>query len=170
MEYQRTSHAVYECKYHLVWAPKYRKMVLSEPVARRCKEVFQETAERHGFEIVEQEVMPDHFQLPALTVAQLDKARWQIERFFKWIKPHLRIKAFYGTSANAVKTHVWMAITGYVLVAIIKKRLRLQVSLDTLLQLLSVTLFEKVPLGQLVTQTALTDEPQSDSNQLMLFE
>lgn len=114
--------------------------------------------------------LTNHFQLPALTVAQLYKARWQIELFFKWIKQHLRIKAFYGTSANAVKTQVWIAITVYVLVAIIKKRLRLQVSLYTLLQLLSVTLFEKVPLGQLVTQTALTDEPRSDSNQLMLFE
>lgn len=114
--------------------------------------------------------LTNHFQLPALTVAQLYKARWQIELFFKWIKQHLRIKAFYGTSANAVKTQVWIAITVYVLVAIIKKRLRLQVSLYTLLQLLSVTLFEKVPLGQLVTQTALTDEPRSDYNQLMLFE
>jgi IS4 transposase len=105
-----------------------------------------------------------------LTVAQLYKARWQIELFFKWIKQHLRIKAFYGTSANAVKTQVWIAITVYVLVAIIKKRLRLQVSLYTLRQLLSVTLFEQVPLLQLVTQTTVTNEHESDCNQLMLFE
>ena len=94
--------------------------------------------------------LTNQFALPALTICALYKCRWQVELFFKWIKQHLRIKRFYGTSENAVKTQVWIAISVYVLVAIIKKKLRLNVSLHTLLQILSLTLFEKLPLKQAV--------------------
>jgi len=99
--------------------------------------------------------LTNNFTKPALTIAQLYHCRWQIELFFKWIKQHLRIKAFYGTSENAVRTQVWIAITVYVLVAILKKRLRLSASLYTILQILSLTLFEKVPMLQ-----ALAQQPQ----------
>jgi hypothetical protein len=103
--------------------------------------------------------------LPALTIAALYKSRWQVELFFKWIKQHLRIKRFYGTSANAVKTQVWIAVSVYVLVAIVRKRLNLDVSLYTLLQIFSVSLFEKMPLQQ-----AFTDDSEHESpNQLNLF-
>jgi hypothetical protein len=90
--------------------------------------------------------LTNNFTLPALTIAQLFQCRWQIEIFFKWIKQHLRIKAFYGTTENAVKTQIWIAITVYVLVAIIKKQLKIDLSLYTILQILSVTLFEKTPI------------------------
>jgi Domain of unknown function (DUF4372)/Transposase DDE domain len=93
--------------------------------------------------------LTNNFVLPALTIAKLYKCRWQIELFFKWIKQHLRIKAFYGTSDNAVKTQIWIAVSTYVLVAIIRKRLHLEMNLYTILQILSVTLFEKVQLDQL---------------------
>lgn len=111
----------------------------------------------------------NNFELPALTIAQLYRCRWQVELFFKWIKQHLRIKAFFGTSENAVKTQVWIAITIYVLVAIIKKRLELPASLYTLLQILSVTLFEKSPLAQVLSAVANKDETPSETNQLNLF-
>jgi len=91
-----------------------------------------------------------HFDLPALTIATLYRSRWQVELFFKWIKQHLRIKAFFGTSENAVKTQVWIAIAVYVLVAIVKKRLGSEASLYTILQILSLTLFEKTPIDQLL--------------------
>ena len=94
--------------------------------------------------------LTNNFSLPALTIAQLYKCRWQVELFFKWIKQHLRIKSFFGTSENAVKTQIWIAISVYVLVAIIKKRLNLQHSLYTILQVLSVTAFEKVPITQVL--------------------
>jgi IS4 transposase len=89
--------------------------------------------------------LTNNFTLPAPTIAQLYKCRWQVELFFKWIKQHLRIKAFYGTSENAVKTQIWIAIAVYVLVAIVKKRLHLEASLYTILQILSISLFEKIP-------------------------
>lgn len=108
--------------------------------------------------------------LPALTIAQLYKARWQVELFFKWIKQHLRIKAFYGTSANAVKTQVWIAVSIYVLVAILKKRLRLPQSLYTILQVLSVTLFERMPLIQALTITPDSTAEDEGCNQLSLFD
>lgn len=111
----------------------------------------------------------NNFELPALSVAQLYRCRWQVELFFKWIKQHLRIKAFFGTSENAVKTQVWIAIAVYVLVAIIKKRLQLPASLYTLLQILSVTLFEKVPLVQVLSAPADKDEFLAEPNQLNLF-
>ena len=96
--------------------------------------------------------LTNNFQLPALTVAQLYRARWQVELFFRWIKQHLRIRAFYGTSLNAVKTQVWVAITVYVLVAILKKQLQLDLSLYKILQILSVTLFEKTPISWAFSQ------------------
>jgi IS4 transposase len=92
--------------------------------------------------------LTNNFILPALTIAKLYRCRWQVELFFKWLKQHLRIKAFYGTTENAVKTQLWIAISVYVLVAIVKKRLKLSQSLYTILQILSVTLFEKIPLLQ----------------------
>ena len=114
--------------------------------------------------------LTNHFALPAPTIAQLYKCRWQVELFFKWIKQHLRIKAFYGTSENAVKTQIWIAIAVYVLVAIVKKRLHLEASLYTILQILSVSLFEKILLAQALTfprDAELEDDP---GNQLNLFE
>jgi transposase len=113
--------------------------------------------------------LTNDFTLPALTIAQLYKARWQVELFFKWIKQHLRIKAFYGTSANAVKTQVWVAISVYVLVAIVKKRLALPQSLYTILQVLSVALFENVPIYQALAQMPDTLATDEGCNQLLLF-
>ena len=114
--------------------------------------------------------LTNQFDLPPLTIAQLYKSRWQVELFFKWIKQHLRIKAFYGTSENAVKTQIWIAITTYVLIAIIRKQLGLKISLYTFLQILSVTAFEKTPL--LRACLAMPEQKQTDQNpnQLMLFE
>jgi hypothetical protein len=113
--------------------------------------------------------LTNQFALPASTICALYKSRWQVELFFKWIKQHLRIKRFYGTSENAVKTQIWIAISVYVLVAIIKKRLGLEASLYTLLQILSVTLFEKMPMPQALSASQFqSDNPTSD-NQLNLF-
>ena len=113
--------------------------------------------------------LTNNFSLPALTVARLYKARWRVELFFKWIKQHLRIKAFFGTSENAVKTQVWIAVSVYVLVAILKKRLGLDHSLYTILQFLSVSLFEKTPILQAFSN--IEDQPEigQDDNQLLLF-
>jgi hypothetical protein len=106
---------------------------------------------------------------PALTICELSKSRWQVELFFKWIKQHLRIKAFYGTSENAVKTQIWIAVSIYVLVAIIRKRLKLDASLYTLMQVFSVTVFEKASIESVILQTADGSEPIMDDNQLDLF-
>lgn len=113
--------------------------------------------------------LTNNFSLPALSVAQLYRCRWQVELFFKWIKQHLRIKEFLGNSENALKTQVWIAITVYVLVAIVKKRLQLPASLYTLLQILSVTLFEKVPLAQVLAVPEEMSPASADTNQLNLF-
>jgi len=113
--------------------------------------------------------LTNNFELPALTIAQLYRCRWQVELFFKWIKQHLRIKAFFGTSENAVKTQIWIAVAVYVLVAIIKKRLNVQASLYTILQILSLTLFDKQPLNQLLTLTEQATEMTEIHNQLNLF-
>ena len=110
------------------------------------------------------------FTLPAITIAHLYKCRWQVELFFKWIKQHLRIKAFFGTSENAVKTQVWIAISVYVLVAIIKKELNLDLSLYTILQILSVTLFEKVSILQVLMEDGYKTNSSDSYNQLMLFD
>jgi hypothetical protein len=113
--------------------------------------------------------LTNHFDLPALTIAELYRARWQVELFFKWIQQHLRIKAFFGTSGNAVKTQVWIAIAVYVRVAIVKKRLGSESSLYTILPILSLTLFEKTPIDQLLTN-ADNKSPESPAfNQLDLF-
>ena len=111
----------------------------------------------------------NNFELSALTIAQLYKCRWQVELFFKWIKQHLRIKAFFGTNENAVKTQIWIAISVYVLVAIVKKRLGAEASLHTILQILSLTLFEKTSLNQLLDDADLQTPDSVDSNQLNLF-
>ena len=107
--------------------------------------------------------------LPALTIADLYRCRWKVELFFRWIKQHLRIKSFYGTSENAVKTQVWTAISVYVLVAIIKKRLNLDRSLFSILQVLSVSLLEKTPLQQLLTPSTYDEIDEVLPNQLILF-
>lgn len=116
------------------------------------------------------DIVTNHFLLPALTIARLYKSRWQIELFFKWIKQHLRIKAFYGRSENAVKTQIWIAVAVYVLVAIVKKELNSQFSLYTILQILSVTVFEEEPIYQLLTVTETPLITQSTANQLSLFD
>jgi hypothetical protein len=110
--------------------------------------------------------LTNNFSLPALTIAQLYKCRWKVELFFKWIKQHLRIKSFFGTSENAVKTQVWIAISVYVLVAIVKKRLNIQHSLYTILQVLSVTAFEKAPITQVLTDFTETDVTIQNDAQL----
>lgn len=114
--------------------------------------------------------LTNNFELPALTITELYRCRWQIEIFFKWIKQHLRIKSFYGTSENAVKTQIWIAISAYLLVAILKKRLELEQSLYTILQILSVTLFEKVPVEQALSSAGDTSTITLDRNQLPLFD
>ena len=114
--------------------------------------------------------LTNNFALPATTICALYKARWQVELFFKWIKQHLRIKRFFGTSENAVKSQIWIAVSVYVLVAIIKKRLNLDASLYTLLQILSVTLFEKMPLQQAFTTNAFEENQTKSSSQLILFD
>ncbi len=128
---------------------------------RRIRYFDSETKKRFVF-------MTNEFSLPAIVIAQLHKCRWQVELFFKWIKQHLRIKAFYGTTENAVKTQVWIAISVYVLVAIVKKQLKLDRSLYTILQILSVSLFEKMPLLQVLSSTDYEDETFGDDNQLNL--
>lgn len=113
--------------------------------------------------------LTNNFSLSALTIAELYKCRWRVELFFKWIKQHLRIKSFYGTSVNAVKTQIWIAVSVYVLVAIIKKRLKLEHSLYTILQIFSVTIFEKLPVTQVLTDYAPTSQEGDFRNQLLLF-
>jgi len=114
--------------------------------------------------------LTNNFRLPALTITQLYKSRWHVELFFKWIKQHLRIKAFYGTTENAVKTQVWIAVSVYVLVAIWKKQLKLDLSLYTMLQIFSLTLFEKDPVSQVLTKFEPTPPEPTPSNQLQLFD
>ena len=117
--------------------------------------------------------LTNNFLLPALSIAMLYKSRWQVELFFKWIKQHLRIKSFYGTSENAVKSQIWIAVSVYVLIAIIKKRLRLDLSPYTILQILSVTLFEKTPLIELLADSGYKNEEKNGNvlcNQMTLFD
>ena len=113
--------------------------------------------------------LTNNFALPAATICALYKARWQVELFFKWIKQHLRIKKFYGTSENAVKSQIWIAVSVYVLVAIVKKRLNLDASLYTLLQIFSLTLFEKMPIQQAFAGNAPFQKQDESNNQLNLF-
>jgi IS4 transposase len=114
--------------------------------------------------------LTNQFGLPALSIADLYRCRWQVELFFKWIKQHLRIKAFFGTSENAVKTQIWIAISVYVLVAIVKKRLNLSRSLYETLQILSLTLCEQMPLDELLAQIAIDQNPSEAHNQMNLFD
>jgi hypothetical protein len=123
--------------------------------------------EEHGRHLA---FLTNHFGLPALVVAQLYKGRWKVELFFKWIKQHLRIKAFYGRSANAVKTQIWIAVSVYLLIAILKKRLGLRADLYRILQVASLTLFEKTPLLQAVESTDFQLPPDPALNQLNLFD
>ena len=113
--------------------------------------------------------LTNNFDLDALTITQLYKCRWQVELFFKWIKQNLRIKAFYGTSENAVKTQIWIAISVYVLVAIIKKHLNIEHSLSEILQILSLSLFENDPLPQLLREFDFKTADKQSYNQLNLF-
>jgi hypothetical protein len=129
---------------------------------RRIRYTDAESGKRFVF-------LTNQFHLPALTICALYKCRWQVELFFKWIKQHLRIKRFFGTSENAVRTQIWTAVTVYVLIAIIKKRLNLTASLHTLLQILSVSMFEKVPLIESLTVSEQTTETPHCANQLELF-
>ncbi|MXZ49154.1 MAG: transposase, partial [Candidatus Dadabacteria bacterium] len=112
----------------------------------------------------------NNFSLPAITICELYRNRWHVEMFFKWIKQHLRIKSFYGTSENAVKSQVWIAVSVYVLIAIIKKRLGLEHSFHTILQVLNLTLFEKIPLNQLLTKGLVFPADPEHHNQLKLFD
>ena len=130
---------------------------------RRVSYLDVETRKRFKF-------LTNNFTLPALTIAQIYKSRWQVELFFRWIKMHLRIKAFYGTSENAVKTQIWIAVSVYVLVAIVRKRLGLEVSLYQILQILSVTLFEKTPILQALQSPDSQDDLLVSANQLNLFD
>jgi hypothetical protein len=127
--------------------------------------VFYDTEHRRRLVL-----LTNDFKLPALAIAQLYKCRWQVELFFKWIKQHLRIKAFYGTSDNAVKTQVWIAISVYVLVAIVKKELRVERSMYEILQVLSLTLFEKTPLFHALAVQKLPNPEPTSPNQLKLFD
>jgi hypothetical protein len=113
--------------------------------------------------------LTNNFALPALTIAQLYRLRWRVELFFKWIKQHLRIKAFFGTTENAVKTQIWIAVSVYVLVAIVKKRLNCSASLYEMLQILSLTMFERTPINQLLSQQPQTADERVSLNQLSLF-
>lgn len=129
---------------------------------RRIRYYDVETKKRFVF-------LTNNFTLPAIVIAKLYKCRWQVELFFKWIKQHLRIKAFYGTSENALKTQIWIAIAVYVLVAIVKKRLKLDRSLYTILQILSVTMFEKTPILQVLSLPNYETDTIDEDNQLNLL-
>jgi hypothetical protein len=130
---------------------------------RRIK--YHDAATDHTFVF-----LTNNFTLPALTITELYRCRWQVELFFKWIKQHLRIKAFFGISENAVKSQIWIAVATYVLVAILKKRLKIDASLYTLLQVLSLTLFERAPIIQLVTDQGCDPQDSPEHNQLTLFD
>ena len=150
------------CDQTIVLTGFYASQDYPEKLRRVCYE-DKETAQNLVF-------LTNCFTLPAITIAQLYKCRWQVELFFKWIKQHLRIKAFFGTTKNAVKTQIWIAISVYVLVDIIKKQLNLDLSLYTILQILSVTLFEKVSILQVLTEAGYKTDGADSCNQLMLFD
>lgn len=150
-----------QCDQIIVLTTFYSKKDYPEAL-RRVKFFDVETGKKLNF-------LTNQLSLPALTIAQLYRRRWQVELFFKWIKQHLRIKTFYGTSENAVKTQIWIAISVYLLVAIMKKRLKITPSLYTILQILSITLFEKIPLLQALTETDYRNEITTGHIQLKLF-
>jgi len=142
-------------------------------VGARSKAAYPEALRRVVFYDTENDrrlvFLTNLFSVPPKTVADIYKQRWKVELFFKWIKGHLRIKSFYGISANAVKTQIWVAVIVYLLVAIAKKRLKLQISLHTLLQILEVNLFEKIDIIQLVTKALRQENETEIANQLNLF-
>ena len=150
------------CDQIVVPVTYYSKKAYPEKL-RRIKFYDSSTDKRLTF-------ITNHLALPALTVAELYRRRWQVETFFKWIKQHLRIKRFYGTSENAVKTQICIAVSVYVLVAIIKKRLNIDLSLYTILQILSITIFEKMPILQALTESTYKNKITSDCIQLKLFD
>jgi len=150
------------CDQTVVLTGYYSRKGFESPL-RRIKFRDPESGKRLVF-------LTNNFTLPALTITQLYRLRWQIELFFKWIKQHLRIKAFFGTSENAVKTQIWIAVSVYVLVAIVKKRLGLSASLYEILQILSLTMFERIPLRQLLTLSEPDPIMFDLVNQLNLFE
>jgi len=151
-----------QCDQTIVLESFYPAKKYPEPL-RRIRFLDPETGQRLIF-------LTNNFELPATMIAALYKARWRIELFFKWIKQHLRIKVFYGTSENAVKTQIWIAISAYLLVAIVKRKLCLEQSLYTILQILSVTLFEKVPISQALTNQDYRFHDQTERKQLNLFD
>ena len=150
------------CDQTIVLTGFYSRQDFDTPL-RRIKFKDPETGKRLGF-------LTNNFALPATTICALYKCRWQVELFFKWIKQHLRIKKFYGTSENAVKSQIWIAISVYVLVAIVKKRLKLSASLYEMLQILSLTMFERMPLDQLLSKMSTENNIEISVNQLNLFD
>jgi Domain of unknown function (DUF4372)/Transposase DDE domain len=150
------------CDQSIVLTGFYSRRGFEAPL-RRIRFKDPETAKTLVF-------LTNNFVLPAFTITELYRCRWQVELFFKWIKQHLRIKVFFGTSENAVKSQIWIAVSAYVLVAIVKKRLNLSASLYEILQILSLTMFEKIPLDQLLAQTAAGENYLTPDNQLLLFD
>jgi hypothetical protein len=164
---RRYSHAVDKdtgliCDQTVTLTGFYSRKGFEAPL-RRIRFKDPETAKRLVF-------LTNNFALPALTITKLYRMRWQIELFFKWIKQHLRIKAFFGTTENAVKTQIWIAISVYVLVAIVKKRLQLSASLYEILQILSLTMFERMPVDQLLSLQPMVIAESVSGNQLTLFD
>lgn len=145
-------------------------VVLNNPVPKRG---YPERLRRvRYFDAVSQKrfvFLTNNFLLPALTITELYRCRWKVELFFRWIKQHLRIKAFYGTSENAVRTQVWIAIAVYVLVAIVKKKLHIELSLHSILQILSVSLFDKIPILEALSRSDTDEKDAESDNQLILF-
>ena len=150
------------CDQTIVLTGFYSRQDFDTPL-RRIKLKDPETGKRLVF-------LTNNFALPAITITELYRCRWQVELFFKWIKQHLRIKVFFGTSENAVKSQIWIAVSVYVLVAIVKKRLNLSASLYEMLQILSLTMFERVPLDQLLADIVTDDTQIISDNQLKLFD
>ena len=148
-----------------------QRIVLCGP---QTKKEYPDALRRISFFDVESKkrlvLLSNQFLLPSFTIAQLYRCRWQVELFFKWIKQHLRIKSFFGTSENAVKTQIWIAISMYVMVAIMKKQLRVERSLSEILQILTVSLFEKVDILQVLTEIHLQNQSAYSCNQLNLFD
>lgn len=150
------------CDQTIVLTVFYSRQGFDTPL-RRIKFKDPETGKRLVF-------LTNNFALPAITITELYRCRWQVELFFKWVKQHLRIKVFFGTSENAVKTQIWIAVSVYVLVAIVKKRLNLSASLYEMLQILSLTMFERIPLDQLLNDIVADDIQRLAANQLNLFD
>ena len=150
------------CDQHVILKLRHSRGRYRERL-RRIRFVDPATGKRLVF-------LTNHFHLPATTICTLYRMRWQVELFFKWIKQHLRIKAFFGTSENAVKTQIWIAVSAYLLVAIVRKRLKITLSMHEILQILSLALFEKTPLNELLTPAQSALDPGHAANQLNLLD